>query len=709
MTNTNESYFTINLMTFATNNKAQKFLESNKVLDDAFIYKFGDNLNYVKVINGIYESYEKANLALNKIDKELDSELFIIDTVKKHKELFLKYNVGYEIPQKENKKIIKRKISKKKTENYIEELESIINNQDAKSRFLNAKKTDYMINLTTFNSLEALYSFVEENNLFENVFAFRFEENKKLIKLVYGVYATENEAKLDLEKISNIKNINPIIQNALDVQKLYGLDNLDRVEQNSEENIESIEELNVLEESTNETKIDTLDDVEEIVEETTALVMLESDDAEVSIDKETTQLDNKLINQNESEIAIPETIPELEEETLDIVELELETTDEASSEDELSNEDNVDLQIKEIQNQEEFDEEIISDEIQVDESEIDEPSEIITSDDATEEATLTSDSLYVVTESIRKDEVKAEIVLQVVNDDEIIIDDVFESPLEIKIEKTKTKTKIIQNTVIETSSSTPVTQDKSISNNKQNIKFLNSNTKDEGSLEKEFMKEDSSKYTIMILNFETIKKADIYSLRYGLESNSVIFTYENQVKLIHGVYDTFKEAVAASKVLHPFVLTTTPYVRKIRGYQKLYNKYNTTIVSQELDVKDTSVELGQIKQDENTKFQTIQFNNTDLKTKFLNSDSEQYTISLATLNNFEDAQLFRIKHQIEDNSIAYKFKDSVRLIYGIFNSALETRMAMENLNKSLKRNKPFINKLDTHLKLYKKYNKNSGE
>ncbi|RDX33972.1 hypothetical protein DZA35_02105 [Arcobacter sp. HD9-500m-PIT-SAG03] len=235
--NSDESYFTLNLTTFSTINNAKEFMGLHETLDDTFIYKFGDNLNYVKLINGIYETYDEALFALNKISKDLDSELFIIDTIKQHKELFLKYNVNYELLKQEKpRKNIKTKIIDKNIDTEIEDLELIINNQDAKSKFLNAKKTDYVINMTTFNSVQSLYSFVEEHTLFDKAFAFRFEENKKLIKLIYGVYSSKEEAKLDLAKINIIEDISPIIQNAYDIQKLYGLENLDSNEYNDELN-----------------------------------------------------------------------------------------------------------------------------------------------------------------------------------------------------------------------------------------------------------------------------------------------------------------------------------------------------------------------------------------------------------------------------------------------------------------------------------------
>jgi len=256
------------------------------------------------------------------------------------------------------------------------------------------------------------------------------------------------------------------------------------------------------------------------------------------------------------------------------------------------------------------------------------------------------------------------------------------------------------------------------------IKIINANNMGENKLAKEFMSETSDKYTIMILNFENMERASLYSSRYGLENNSLVFAYEEKVKLIHGVFDTFQEAVTASKILHPFVLSTHPYVRKIKGYQKLYKKFNNVQVSEKIDInlKEVSVldkdkkilenitEVSLIEEPTiELEVQTLQVRNEVLKDKFLNGNKERYTISLATLNNFKESNLFGVKHHIQDELLTYKFKNSVRLIYGIYDSALETRMALEKLDSVLKRNKPFVNKLDVHQKLYKKYNKRIGE
>ena len=48
---------------------------------------------------------------------------------------------------------------------------------------------------------------------------------------------------------------------------------------------------------------------------------------------------------------------------------------------------------------------------------------------------------------------------------------------------------------------------------------------------------------------------------------------------------------------------------------------------------------------------------------------------------------------------------SAKVIYGIFKSVKEANIAMESLPASVKANKPYIDNILKHQKLYAKYNK----
>ncbi|PLY10459.1 MAG: transporter [Arcobacter sp.] len=84
--------FTINLATFNTLQKAQKFVLNNKLIDHAFVYEFGADKKYAKVIYGIYKTSKAAKKDINKFSKEIIKNKPIINRVKKHQELYKKYN-----------------------------------------------------------------------------------------------------------------------------------------------------------------------------------------------------------------------------------------------------------------------------------------------------------------------------------------------------------------------------------------------------------------------------------------------------------------------------------------------------------------------------------------------------------------------------------------------------------------------------------------
>jgi septal ring-binding cell division protein DamX len=190
----------------------------------------------------------------------------------------------------------------------------------------------------------------------------------------------------------------------------------------------------------------------------------------------------------------------------------------------------------------------------------------------------------------------------------------------------------------------------------------------------------------MIQNFRNKKDAINYAKRYGLYSNYVVFAFENKYKLIYGAYDSYKEAVSNIQNLKSHVRKTNPYVRKITGYQKLYRKYKN---------------VPKAKTKDNTYYPNNYFKN-----EFLNSRSKKYTVTLTTLPSFKEAKWFRYKYKINKNTIVYNFDRRVKVIYGIFNSAKEANKAIENFDNEIKRLKPFVNRLSTHQKLFRKYNKN---
>ena len=218
--------YTINLKSFTSQQEAISFISSNEVLSNSLILNFGDDEKYVKVISGVYIKYEDAALALEKINKTIESDIFIVDSIKNLKRLSTTsiYLDEKHIEPKEN--IVEEtteipEIPQSKESPEYRVMEEIINNKDNQLNFINANENHFTINISTFTSTKELYAFIEKHELANKAFAFRFKNNAQLIKLTFGLYPSIELAQNDLKKISEIENVHAVIQKVQDVKKLF--------------------------------------------------------------------------------------------------------------------------------------------------------------------------------------------------------------------------------------------------------------------------------------------------------------------------------------------------------------------------------------------------------------------------------------------------------------------------------------------------------
>lgn len=92
---------------------------------------------------------------------------------------------------------------------------------------------------------------------------------------------------------------------------------------------------------------------------------------------------------------------------------------------------------------------------------------------------------------------------------------------------------------------------------------------------------------------------------------------------------------------------------------------------------------------------------------FLEAPKSYYTLNIATLNNKQKADEFVIENGLEKNSFVFEFgknKKQVKIITGVFSSFEEAKEELKNLNSSVLSNKPYIDNIHKHQKLYLKYN-----
>jgi adhesin transport system outer membrane protein len=94
-------------------------------------------------------------------------------------------------------------------------------------------------------------------------------------------------------------------------------------------------------------------------------------------------------------------------------------------------------------------------------------------------------------------------------------------------------------------------------------------------------------------------------------------------------------------------------------------------------------------------------------TSFLDAPGEFYTINITTTNGLNAANTYATQNNLEGAS-TYSFgpeMKSAKVIYGIFKSIDEAKVAMSKLSSSVIANKPYIDNIAKHQKLYAKYNK----
>jgi outer membrane protein, adhesin transport system len=93
------------------------------------------------------------------------------------------------------------------------------------------------------------------------------------------------------------------------------------------------------------------------------------------------------------------------------------------------------------------------------------------------------------------------------------------------------------------------------------------------------------------------------------------------------------------------------------------------------------------------------------KEKFLTSDESKYTINLANAFSMEESIEYMKSFDILDNAFSFEFGEQkiVKIMYGIFDSYKEAKIALEGLDKKLLQNHPRVESIHIKQNLYKKY------
>ena len=94
--------------------------------------------------------------------------------------------------------------------------------------------------------------------------------------------------------------------------------------------------------------------------------------------------------------------------------------------------------------------------------------------------------------------------------------------------------------------------------------------------------------------------------------------------------------------------------------------------------------------------------------QFLSVPESYYTINITTTNGLAQAKNYINSNNLDSGAQIYPFgpeMKSAKVIYGTFASVKEANAALAKLPESVKANKPYIDNVAKHQKLYEKYNK----
>ncbi|NQY93264.1 MAG: TolC family protein [Campylobacteraceae bacterium] len=94
--------------------------------------------------------------------------------------------------------------------------------------------------------------------------------------------------------------------------------------------------------------------------------------------------------------------------------------------------------------------------------------------------------------------------------------------------------------------------------------------------------------------------------------------------------------------------------------------------------------------------------------EFLNTQPKYYTLNITTENGLNEADYVLRKYKMLDAGYTFEYgkgEGKAKVLYGTYSSYKEAKEALNNLNIAVvKRHSPYIDSVNKHQKLYKKYN-----
>ncbi len=235
-----DTNYTINISSFTNLDKLEEFVLKNKIYDESFFFKYGDNGQLIKLVSGVYENYNKTlEDKVNSFKSENKKTFPIVERIsfvkKQYQDNFefniiKKEKVEYEYINLSKEEAKKNLISKDSEAEEIDrvEIENInkvdINNNneltDFEKKFLAAPKDNFSIFLASLDTIEDAESFISNHNL-EETSIIVFSNSGKMI-IMSGVYESSDEGDEGISKLSDtLKKNKPFLQRIFRTQESY--------------------------------------------------------------------------------------------------------------------------------------------------------------------------------------------------------------------------------------------------------------------------------------------------------------------------------------------------------------------------------------------------------------------------------------------------------------------------------------------------------
>ncbi len=91
--NSDNNAFTINLVTLSSLDDAIRLQIDENITKESLIFRYGENREWIKILYGVFDTYQEASAAMTKISKQTKEKYYpIIERIEEKRSLYLKYD-----------------------------------------------------------------------------------------------------------------------------------------------------------------------------------------------------------------------------------------------------------------------------------------------------------------------------------------------------------------------------------------------------------------------------------------------------------------------------------------------------------------------------------------------------------------------------------------------------------------------------------------